>query len=208
MTFIVIVMSMAYELIATGRNCSQDIANIFVTQEIRVRANSSALFPAFVSNSGSVILIRMLMVLFVILSMAVGISTAYSKKKFQRRYQVMVLKTNSETPEHSRIASQKELNSDTNQWELMLKQDKRNRNLLPTSTTKIYPIETPPQTNSLNLAQLLGSIPEQLSVSNSNIIYTNKAPSSLEDIKCICVFQAKIFFQTYRVVQKKVYDVI
>ena len=198
MTFIVIVMSMAYELIATGRNCSQDIANIFVTQEIRVRANSSALFPAFVSNSGSVILIRMLMVLFVILSMAVGISTAYSKKKFQRlgRYQVMVLKTNSKTPEHSRIASKKELNSDTNQWELTLKQAKRNMNLLPTSTNKIYPIENQPQTNSLNLAQLLGSMPEQLSVSNSNIIYTNKAPSSLEDIKCICVFQAKIFFQT------------
>lgn len=183
---------MAYELIATGRNCSQDIANIFATQEIRIRANSSALFPAFVSNSGSAILIRTLMVLFVILSIAVGISTTYSKKKLQRqgRYQVMVLKTNSETQKHSRIASHKdkawsnpkELNSDTNQRELPLKQVKRKRNHLATNATKIYPRENQSQTNSLNLAQLLGSMPEQLSVTNSNIIYSNQAPSSLDDI--------------------------
>lgn len=75
------VTSMAYELIATGRNCFPKAALVFTIRELRMTSNGTDWFPEHLNNPRSSGFIRILQILFIILSIAVSIASFNFKRR-------------------------------------------------------------------------------------------------------------------------------
>lgn len=181
---VIMISSMTFELITTGRNCSQGIANFFTTREIGIRSNTSDLFQKTVDSPRSSFLIMMLMITFVSFSIGVATASANSKKKMQKEEGHKVkLKKNLVMPYPTR--SQEEQRKRTGQGE----NSKRNLMLEPNSiienqstssgkisistvTSNVASVDSTNTVTAGAIAQLLGSSLEQVSVLNLSLIQT------------------------------------
>ena len=201
---VIMISSMILEIITTGRNCSQGIANFFTTREIGIRSNTSDLFQKTVDSPRSSFLIMMLMITFVSFSIGVATASAKSKKKMQKEQGHMVkLKKNLVMPFPTR--SQEEQRNRTRKFFVQGEDSKRNLMLQPKSilenqsttsgklsistlTSNVASVDSTNTVTAGTIAQLLGSSLEQVSILNLSLIQTGVqnnqvAPLQIENLR-------------------------